>query len=366
MLDITKGESEPEIKISHSKKIGEEQDDSENKNLENIEDMKNFLNKHCPSFREKFELLEFIEGGRNCIVYKGKLLKNKNDRRLYFFKFCFHKKKNNKFPKYSEIIIQIRLKKLRYTNMILSNYYAINDKDYFSVSELGKFGNIDNFLHNYLKRNYLSESFLNYIAKPILEALNYLHRKKIIHMNIQTGNIILDSELDVKIIDFYSSIDFSNFKPEDLITLPIIGTGLYMSPERLKNGKIEAKYGDKIDIYSLGVTLYNLAFGNYPYDLNNLKDDEIDKIYKQLNLATLKFSDDKKISNYFKNFLSNVLKKDYKERYSIKEALNDPWIKGWDIINEEKENIGITEELIKILFFDNIPRFNQYINNKPN
>jgi serine/threonine protein kinase len=59
--------------------------------------------------------------------------------------------------------------------------------------------------------------------------------------------------------------------------------------------------------------------------------------------------------------LKNILEKDYKKRYSIKEALEDPWIKGWNIINEEKENTGILENFIIELISDNIREFNMYI-----
>ena len=67
------------------------------------------------------------------------------------------------------------------------------------------------------------------------------------------------------------------------------------------------------------------------------------------------------ISDIYKNFLTNILEKDYKKRYNIKEALEDQWIKGWDIINEEKENIGILENFIIELISDNIREFNLYI-----
>ena len=47
-----------------------------------------------------------------------------------------------------------------------------------------------------------------------------------------------------------------------------------MAPELLENTEIEIKYGDKIDVYSFGVTMYNLAFGTYPYGLSSVKGDD--------------------------------------------------------------------------------------------
>ena len=130
-----------------------------------------------------------------------------------------------------------------------------------------------------------------------------------------------------------------------------------MAPEILNQKEIEVKYCEKIDIYSLGVTLYNLAFASYPFNLNEVKGDDYKEIKEKVNNENLTFPADFEVSEKFKNFLRNVLEKDYKKRYNIKEALNDPWVKGWDIINEEKENIGILENFIIELISDNIRKF---------
>ena len=181
-------------------------------------------------------------------------------------------------------------------------------------------------------------------------------------MDIKKGNIVLDDYLNVKLIDFSSAFNFEGHEPNDLIKFPKIGTSKYMPPEILNNKEIEIKYGEKIDVYSLGVTLYHLTFGSFPYGLDNIQGSDFDKIAEQLDKDTLKFPTDTKISKMFEKFLMNTLEKDYLKRYSIKDALNDPWIKGWDFINEEKENIGIIGNFIIKLITDNIPQFNDYIN----
>ena len=129
-------------------------------------------------------------------------------------------------------------------------------------------------------------------------------------MNITKKNIALESDLNPILIDFSSVISFRNNEPNDLIKFPLIGDRRNLSPELLKGQEIEVKYGDKIDIYSFGVTLYNLAFGCYPYGLNNLKDDDICTILGQLNKAELEFPFDIEVSDCFKNFLRKILEKD--------------------------------------------------------
>ena len=333
-----------------------------NEDLTKIENMKAYLQKYAPNFNENYELLNLIDSGSTGLVYKAKA-KNSTYKQNFSFRFSFHNKMAFK-NKYHGIMLQ---KKLHHINILKApEYYKTSNNNFIAISEFAIYGNLDYFKRNIVKRQYLPETFINYFTKPILEGLNYIRRYKIIHKNINMGTIFLDFELNPKIKDFLLSFSFENLKPNDIIKLPIIGTGRYMAPEVLNEKVIEIKYGDKIDIYSLGVTLYNLAFGGYPYGLNNVNDDDYKKIKEKLNNEYLVFPKGYDISEMFINFLKNVLEKDYKKRYNIKEAMEDPWIKGWDIINEEKENIGI-EENLKNFFVklknNSILNFNEYINN---
>lgn len=320
------------------------------------EDLNLYLRVFYPKFDENYELLAHIGSGSAGFVYKGKT-KNPNNKQLFSFKFCL--KNRNKKNSYHEIVNQKNLHHMSINEIYV--FIKIDNNNFFTISALGKYGDLDNFLKVFLKRSILSETFNNYLAKPILEALNHMHKFKLVHMDIKKGNIILDSELNPKLIDFSSTISFEKYKPNDKIRLPLIGTGRYMAPEILNAKEIEIKYAEKIDIYSLGVTLYNLTFGCYPYDLNKVKGNEYEKIKEKVNNEELVFPTGYYISDKYKNFLKNILEKDYKKRYNIKEALDDPWIKGWNIINEEKENIGILENFIIELISDNIREFNLYI-----
>ncbi len=337
-----------------------ELENNENINFEDITEMNKFLNNNTTVFKENFELIEYTDSGSTGIVYKGKA-KNSENNSLYAIKFYIrkNKNKNRKKSNYNEIKNQKQLHH-KYISQIYA-FYKINDIDYFFVSELGKYGNLDNFLHKFLKKNYLSETFVNYLAKQILDALNYMHRKKIYHMDIKKGNIVLDTELNIKIIDFSSTVCCQNYQPNELFVFPMLGTGRYMPPEMMNKTQLEIKYGSKMDIYSFGVTLYNLAFGCYPYGLDDIQGNDYEKLTEQLNKAKLEFPKDIEISKPFENFLRKVLEKDYLKRYDTREALEDPWIKGWDIINEEKENTGNLENFIIKLICDSIPKFNQYI-----
>ena len=336
-------------------------DDKISLDLTNKKNLVDYIKEKCPIFFYNIEILEYINTSSAGTVYKFKFRDNLYKGKVYSNKFLIKIKRSK-----SHCNATIIEEKLHHDNISkIFVFYKIKDLYGLSISEYAKYGDLSNFTKKFLKGSILSETFINYISKPILEGINYMKKNKIIHMDIKEQKIILDDLLNPKIIGFSRAFSYEKYKPNDLIKLLNIGTGRYMAPEKVNELEIEAKYGDKIDIYSLGVTLYNLAFGSFPYGLNNVKDDDYNKLKEKLNNEKLEFPNENKISNLFKNFLINVLEKDYKKRYNIKEALEDPWIKGWDIIDEEREIVGIEENFQNffVKLDNNIPKFNKYIKN---
>ncbi len=119
-------------------------------------------------------------------------------------------------------------------------------------------------LRNFLKRDVELDTLIN-IFVCILQGVKDLHNtiikeEGIIHRDLKPDNIMIDKNLNVKIIDYGLSkiIDFS------LITSTgtQIGSPLYMSPEQLKDSK-HIDY--RADIYALGIILYEMLTKNIPY-----------------------------------------------------------------------------------------------------
>ena len=319
----------------------------------------NYLRKNYPSFGEEFELINFISTGGTGVVYLGQLKKRKNAQKLAI-KFKYSKRQNRDKDEFQEIGI---LKKLHHKN--ITNIYAfakVGTLMHYCVLDLGKHGDLEKFMKTLLKRKVLSETILCYFAKQILEALEYMHKCKIIHNDIKQGNIVVDANLDIKITDFSVSCTYANFEPDDCVEFPFMGTSKYICPEILGHVKMAVKEACKIDLYSFGVTLYELAFGKYPYKLNEVENKKYDDILNNIKHEKLEFPKDKKISALFKDFLSHLLDKNYQTRYDIQQCLNHPWIKGAKIINDEKENIYYLESFLINAITDNIPKFNDYIN----
>lgn|GEM_PF-5893444 len=95
---------------------------------------------------------------------------------------------------------------------------------------------------------------------PVLEALEYAHRRSVLHRDIKPDNIMIDHEGMVKIMDFGIAhvVDAARLTREKTI----IGTLEYISPERVAGKEIDARS----DIYSVGVLFFEMLTGRLPFD----------------------------------------------------------------------------------------------------
>ena len=323
-----------------------------------------FINSKNPAFFENFDLLEYINSGSTGCVYSG-IFKGKNKKSVAI-KFFISKKHKYKYnEKINNNIHEINLsRKLHHKNVTeMFGYYQSPEINY-SILEYGKYGDIEFFLRNLLKKHFFSETILNYFSFQILESLQYIHKCKIAHMDIKPGNILINSNLEAKITDFSISCSYAKFQQNDIVKFPCVGTGRFMSPEILSKETIAIKDCDKIDLYSFGVTLYYLFYADFPYKLREIQCKDYKEFSKNIKNEELIFPEKRKISNLFKDFLVSILEKNLTKRININQALNHPWIQATKIIYDEKENTSCQESFMIRLITDNIPKFNDFVNLK--
>ena len=350
--------------VSSAKTSPQTNQQIEEGNFKTKEELKVFLEQNYPQFFENFELSEYIASGSSGNVFKGIYKQNKKQVAIKVLKNRYNKEKKDKEKILSRIKQEMDISSKLHNINIMETYAYINKNENcnFCVLEYGKNGDLENFMRHLLRRMIISETAVNYFGKQILEGLEYLHKRcKIVHMDIKPGNILIDAGLSAKIADFSVSCSYAHFEPENLVKFPFVGTGKFMPPEIIEKANMKIKESEKIDIYSLGVTLYCLFYGMYPYKLHEVKGKDYDKILEKIKNEKLEFPEGRKISSLFKDFLIKTLEKDYSKRINLREALNHPWIKASKAIFDEKENLGCLENFLIKLITDGIANFNELI-----
>ena len=117
----------------------------------------------------------------------------------------------------------------------------------------------------------------------MLIAVNYLHSHGIAHRDLKPENILIDKNYDIKIIDFGFATS-KNFSKRQL------GSPQYMAPEIVK----EEAYNLGIDVWSLGILLYELTHGYAPFRAEEDDSEDYNEIFKKI--LKYKFNIEKELS----------------------------------------------------------------------
>lgn len=155
----------------------------------------------------------------------------------------------------------------------------------------------------------LNEKLIGYYTKQIVEGLDYLHSKGIVHCDIKGHNILI-GKTGVKIGDFGCS------KLVDVVTIG--GTPMYMAPEVARG----EEQGFAADIWALGCTIIEMATGGSPWtNVNNPASLLYHIAFSGQTPEIPKF-----LSSQARDFLNICLRRDPKQRCSAKQLLNHPFL----------------------------------------
>ncbi|KAJ9084925.1 kinase that interacts with cdc31p, variant 2 [Entomophthora muscae] len=110
-----------------------------------------------------------------------------------------------------------------------------------------------------MKAAVIEERAISIILREVLQALDYIHRQGIIHRDIKAANILLTETGQVQLCDFGIARTIAR---KSMQRYSFVGTPYWMAPEVIREG---SPYDLKADIWSLGITAYEIALGNPPY-----------------------------------------------------------------------------------------------------
>ncbi len=202
----------------------------------------------------RYEVLDLIGGGGMSLVYQAK--------DTFLDRIVALKVLREQFTSDIEFVRRFRreaqaVAKLSHPNIV-------------SIYDVGQDGEIHYLVMEYIKGKTLKEIILEQgplelaeiidIAKQICDALEHAHENSIIHRDIKPHNILITRGKRVKVTDFGIARAATNITMTH--TKDIIGSVHYFSPEQAK-GEIT---GEKSDIYSLGIVLYEMVTGRLPFE----------------------------------------------------------------------------------------------------
>lgn len=143
---------------------------------------------------------------------------------------------------------------------------------------------------------------LGKIAEAVLGGLTYLYRAhRIMHRDIKPSNIVVNSQGQIKLCDFGVSSELENS-----IAATFVGTGTYMAPERIQG----EPYTVKSDVWSVGLTLHELAIGKFPFGADATGEDaEARGIFDLLQQIVMEPSPELPAHEAFPSILHDMLSK---------------------------------------------------------
>ena len=215
-------------------------------------------------------------------------------------------------------------------NSIKNEIYILNQLNHENIMKLYDLINTPKYLYLILEyingislleyihkspNKRIEENFCKKIFYQIVKAIEYCTQKNIFHRDIKLENILLINNDSIKIIDFGFAIKCSKKEYQKFFC----GTLYYMPPEIINKKKYLPYYSD---IWSLGVLLYIMIYGRFPFNSNNEDD-----LFDLINEGKFEFPEDINSSDDVKNLIKKIIVVEPCKRATLSEIINDTWFK---------------------------------------
>ncbi|PWN34237.1 kinase-like protein [Meira miltonrushii] len=186
-----------------------------------------------------------------------------------------------------------------------------------------------------MKAGLIAEKYACIIVRESLIALSFLHKSGIIHRDIKAANILLTTEGRIQLADFGVAATLVSSSVHSR-RMTFVGTPYWMAPEVITQGK---SYDQSADIWSLGITVYEMLMGNPP--LSN--EDQMRVIMMIPKNKPARLPAEGSFSSALREFVALCLNEEPKERPNSDELSKTKWIKA-----SIKTPVSILKELISL------------------
>lgn len=210
----------------------------------------------------------------------------------------------------SEIAI---LKELKHEHIVEMRDFIWDDKYIYIIMEYCSGGDLSNLVKSRMR---LSESVCQRFLQQLASALKYMREKNLSHLDLKPSNILLKSKSNpvLKIGDF----GLAQHMPEDDTNCTIKGSPLYMAPEIV----LKHQYDAKVDLWSVGVILYECLFGKAPYSSKTMNE-LIEKIKKE---KPIDVPHGTNITLECRDLLQRCLQRDVNKRIDFEGFFSHPFV----------------------------------------
>jgi calcium-dependent protein kinase len=210
------------------------------------------------------------------------------------------------------------------THPNIVKYYEVYEDDRYLhiVMELCTGGDL---LDHVLRGVSFSEQEAVRILRKLCSAVKYLHCINICHRDLKPDNFLYTTKepgAEIKIIDFGLATKFGMADQADAELHSVVGSPYFIAPEVLRG-----KYGQECDVWSLGVIIYTLLFGEPPFTGASRRD-----IFKQILKSPVEFPHDHEVSLPACELITLMMVKKPSERISLDDAMRHEWLQQDDSI----------------------------------
>ncbi|PRP87212.1 MAP/microtubule affinity-regulating kinase 3-like [Planoprotostelium fungivorum] len=215
------------------------------------------------------------------------------------------------------------MKLLRHPN-IITLYQVMETEDYiYIIMEYASNGEIMEYINTH---GPLSEAQTKKFFFQLADAVHYMHSQNACHRDLKAANLLLDDNLNLKIIDF----GFSHTYEQGGKFNTFCGSPSHVSPQLVQRQEYD---GPAADVWSMGVVLYNIVCGTLPFEA-----DSIIELFKKI--VSADYTIPETVSPECRELIEKMLLVDPRERWTDEQILQCEYLKG---MKREEEVIQVTK-----------------------